>query len=118
MLIVEAHDSHKDERRTLTAWEEDIQVVEVKHMIVTQDGVRLGGHKHPFREKFVIARGDAMVETWSEKEGTKKQHLSAPQMAIFEPDEEHALTCSKGTIIIVFLLGKFSQQNIIPATNL
>lgn len=118
MQVIGPHDRHKNARRSLTAWKNDLQVNDFKHMIVAQDGVRLGGHKHPFEEKFILAQGRVKVETWSIADGRRTQFLEAPQLAIFAPHEEHALTCSADTVIIVFLAEEFSQENIIPAENL
>jgi hypothetical protein len=118
MQVIKPHDSHIDSRRALTAWESGIKVVQTKHMVVTAKNIKLGGHKHPFEEKFILAYGSAEVETWSKEKGAEKRIINAPIMAVFEPFEEHALTCAIGSVIIVFLTGIFKEQNIIPAENL
>jgi len=119
MLLIA--DSNSDERRDLIAFRPPSdfpQATEAKMLSVKNDGTVLGNHAHPHAEGFFLVSGSCLVRTWTKTNGVKERELSAPVMFYFEPEEEHALICSKGTIIVGYMPTTFTKENNTPATHL
>ncbi len=120
MKIFSVADSHSDDRRDLTAFRPTSdfpQVAETKVLVVKKDGVSLGNHSHPHVEGFFLVAGTCIVQTWRKTEGTQEQQLSAPVMFMFEPGEEHLLTCPNGVILVGYMPVTFEEENNTPATH-
>lgn len=121
MKIFPITDENNDDRRNLTAFNPPFDSpapVEAKVLVVKHDGVRLGNHSHPHAEGFMLASGSCKVQTWTASDGNKEYELVAPTMVMFEPGEEHLLTCSKGMILVGYMPVPFSEQNNTLATHL
>ncbi|MEI7620364.1 MAG: hypothetical protein WCJ57_02230 [Candidatus Falkowbacteria bacterium] len=120
MLVFTEADSHEDDRRKLTAFRptpDFPKATEAKVINVKSDGVILGKHSHNHVEGFLLASGSCLIKTWTETKWLQEQELSAPTMFIFEPGEEHLLTCSKGTILVGYMPVTFEDENNTPATH-
>ena len=87
-------------------------------LVVKSDGVRLGNHSHPHPEGFFLVMGNCVVRTWSEQEGVQEHPLVAPIMFMFEPGEEHLLTCSADMILVGYMPVTFEEENNTPAAHL
>lgn len=114
MKIFPVADSHSDARRDLAAFrpsDDFPQTAEGKVLVVKTDGVRLGNHSHPHVEGFFLVSGSCVVRTWSEAEGVQERTLAAPVMFMFEPDEEHVLTCSADMILVGYMPVTFEHEN-------
>lgn len=121
MQIFPIADQHRDDRRDLTAFRpppDFPRVAEGKVLITKRDGVRLGNHSHPHFEGFFLVRGSCTVRTWSADKGVQELPLTAPVMFMFEPNEEHLLTCSEGMVLVGYMPVTFEEERNVPATHL
>lgn len=121
MKIFPVADGHSDARRDLTAFRPSAdfpRTAESKVLVVKADGVRLGNHSHPHVEGFFLITGSCVVRTWSEQHGVQEQTLNAPIMFMFEPGEEHILTCSAGMVLVGYMPVTFEHENNAPAVHL
>lgn len=121
MQVIKNYDQHTDKRRAIIAWDEpfgQILIKEVKELIVTEDGARLGFHSHDYPEFFVLASGACTVQTWSIQNGLAETYCEAPCFLALAPEEEHVFTCKASTILIGFLPKRFTGANMIPSEHL
>ena len=121
MKVFPVADTHTDERRTLTAFRPSADfphTAEGKVLITKKDGVRLGNHSHPHVEGFFLVQGECTVRTWTQAGGVKDHALKAPVMFMFEPHEEHILTCSDTMILVGYMPITFEEENNTPASHL
>ena len=122
MHVFNQVDGHDDSRRTLTAFRPSSDFprsAEAKVLVVKQDGVRLGNHAHPHFEGFFLVFGSCVVRTWKdEQEGVTESRLEAPVMFMFEPNEEHILTCSADMVLVGYMPVTFEEENNTPAIHL
>lgn len=121
MKIFPVADSHEDERRKLTAFRPSPDfphVKEAKVLITKSENVCLGRHSHSHVEGFFLVSGTCVIKTWTAADGAQEQQLSAPVMFMFEPEEEHLLTCSKDMILVGYMPTSFEEENNSPATHI
>ncbi|MDP3997534.1 MAG: hypothetical protein Q8P73_03480 [bacterium] len=123
MRVFTVADSHEDDRRALTAFRPpaefpNVAEAETKVLVVKQEGVKLGNHSHPHYEGFLLVKGMCDVRTWTEFEGLQEHGLEAPVMFMFEPGEEHVLTCSEDMVLVGYMPVTFENENNTLATHL
>ena len=121
MRIFKVADRHENDRRVLTAFEPSSDFpnpVEAKVIVTKFSGVWLGNHSHEHFEGFFLVAGTCTVRTWTEREGVKDHALIGPIMFLFEPGEEHILTCSEGMILVGFMPLTFKNQHNTAATHI
>ncbi|MBI4434386.1 hypothetical protein HY635_01010 [Candidatus Uhrbacteria bacterium] len=121
MQIFPVADHHSDDRRDLTAFRpppEFPRAAEAKVLVTKKAEVRLGNHSHPHFEGFFLVAGSCTVRTWTPTGGVQEQSLSAPIMFMFEPNEEHLLTCSEGMVIVGYMPVTFEEERNVPAQHL
>jgi hypothetical protein len=121
MKIFKVADKHEDERRNLTAFRPTAdfpKTVEGKVIVVKRDGMKLGNHSHPHPEGFFLVVGNCTVRTWTKDNNIQEQKLQAPVMFMFDPGEEHLLTCSVGMVLVGYMPITFEEENNTPATHI
>lgn len=121
MKIFSVANTHDDARRTIVAFHlppEFPRVAEAKVLTSKQGGVVLGNHSHTHYEGFFLVQGACTVLTWTEAEGVLEHVLQAPAMFMFEPGEEHRLTCSKDLILVGYMPVTYEDENNTRATHL
>jgi hypothetical protein len=120
MKVFTPTNEHSDNRRDLSAFQlppEFPTVAETKVLVVKGKAVELGRHYHPHPEGFLLAAGSCVVRTWTPGSGVCETEIHAPQLFMFEAQEEHLLTCEQGTVLVGYMPVTFSDENNTPAIH-